>query len=41
MDWIHDAKEKWREEEDTTKKNHEKGAMGSDGGICIFTDKRT
>ena len=40
MDWIHGAKEGWRgKEDDAAKKNHEGGAMGSDGGVHIFTHK--
>ena len=42
MDWIHGAKEGWRgEEDDATKKSHGGGAMGSDGGVHIFTHKGT
>ena len=41
MDWIHIAKEGWcGEEDDVTKKSHEGGTMGSDGGVRIFMHKR-
>jgi len=42
IDWIHGAKEGWRrEEEGARKKSREGGAMGSDGGVRIFTHKGT
>jgi len=41
VDWIQGAKEGWRgEEEGARKKNREGGAMGSEGGMHIFTHKK-
>ena len=42
MDWIHGVKEGCREEEGRDKKkSRDGGAMGSDGGVRIFTRKET